>query len=133
MRTYGRDRGERGGQSIANWGDSGRSTCRLLRVLPNFTSSHCTARQRVPHRHDRRVSPVYHALERGVTPIAYLNAHLPIRPSARATRRVSAGGEVAKIIRSAAPADARVKTSSNDDGRALQARRALTSTRSTAC
>jgi sterol 14-demethylase len=47
-------------------------------VLTNFTSSHCLIGTEFRYGMTDEFAGVYHDLERGVTPLAYLNAHLPI-------------------------------------------------------
>jgi len=100
MRTYGEIVVSEVEQSIASWGDSGEiDLVDYCRVLTNFTSSHCLLGKEFRTGMTDEFARVYHALERGVTPIAYLNAHLPI-PSFRARdkARIRLEEMVAKII-----------------------------------
>lgn len=100
MRTYGEIVVSEVEQSIANWGDSGEiDLVDYCRVLTNFTSSHCLLGREFRTGMTDEFARVYHSLERGVTPIAYLNAHLPI-PSFRARdkARIRLEEMVTKII-----------------------------------
>jgi sterol 14-demethylase len=83
MRTYGEIVVEEVEQSIADWGDTGEiDLVQYCRVLTNYTSSHCLLGREFRKGMTEEFAAVYHSLERGVTPIAYLNAHLPL-PSFR--------------------------------------------------
>ncbi len=83
MRTYGETILDEVKKSIANWGDSGViDIVDYCRVLTNFTSSHCLLGAEFRNGMTDEFARVYNDLERGVTPIAYLNANLPI-PSFR--------------------------------------------------
>lgn len=83
MRTYGEIIVEEVEQSIASWGDSGEiDLVEYCRVLTNYTSSHCLLGREFRKGMTEEFAAVYHSLERGVTPVAYLNAQLPL-PSFR--------------------------------------------------
>lgn len=83
MRTYGEIIVEEVEKSIAQWGDAGEiDVVDYCRVLTNFTSSHCLIGTEFRYGMTDEFAGVYHDLERGVTPLAYLNANLPI-PSFR--------------------------------------------------
>ena len=83
MRTYGEIVVDEVERSIAGWGDSGEiELVDYCRVLTNFTSSHCLLGKEFREGMTEEFARVYQALEKGVTPIAYLNAHLPL-PSFR--------------------------------------------------
>ena len=83
MRTYGEIIVEEVEQSIAGWGDAGEiDLVEYCRVLTNYTSSHCLLGREFRKGMTEEFAAVYHSLERGVTPVAYLNAHLPL-PSFR--------------------------------------------------
>ena len=100
MRTYGEIVVSEVEQSIASWGDEGEiDLVDYCRVLTNFTSSHCLLGKEFRTGMTDEFARVYHALERGVTPIAYLNAHLPL-PSFRARdkARIRLEEMVTKII-----------------------------------
>lgn len=100
MRTYGEIVVEEVEQSIAGWGDAGEiDLVEYCRVLTNYTSSHCLLGREFRKGMTEEFAAVYHALERGVTPVAYLNAHLPL-PSFRERDRARARLEemVTRII-----------------------------------
>ena len=79
MRTYGEIIVEEVEKSIAAWGEEGEiDIVDYTRVLTNFTSSHCLIGSEFRYGMTDEFAGVYHDLERGVTPLAYLNAHLPI-------------------------------------------------------
>ncbi len=83
MRTYGETIVAEVEKSIAGWGDEGVvDFVDYCRVLTNFTSSSCLIGKEFREGMTSEFAQVYHDLERGVTPLAYLNAHLPI-PSFR--------------------------------------------------
>jgi len=84
MRTYGEIIVEEVEASIADWGDEGEiDLVDYCRVLTNFTSAHCLLGREFRHDMTHEFAQVYHDLERGITPLAYINAHLPL-PSFRA-------------------------------------------------
>ena len=90
MRTYGEIIVEEVELSLAGWGAAGElDLVEYCRVLTNFTSSHCLLGREFRKGMTEEFAAVYHSLERGVTPIAYLNAHLPL-PSFRARDRARA-------------------------------------------
>lgn len=83
MRTYGEIVVKETEDCIAAWGDHGEiDLVDFCRYLTNFTSSHCLLGREFRTGMTEEFARVYHSLERGVTPIAYLNAHLPL-PSFR--------------------------------------------------
>jgi sterol 14alpha-demethylase len=83
MRTYGEIVVEEVEESLRSWGDAGEiELVDYCRVLTNYTSSHCLLGKEFRKGMTEEFARVYTALERGVTPIAYLNAHLPL-PSFR--------------------------------------------------
>jgi sterol 14-demethylase len=90
MRSYGEIVVEEVEQSIAGWGERGEiELVDYCRVLTNYTSSHCLLGREFRKGMTEEFAAVYHSLERGVTPIAYLNAHLPL-PSFRERDRARA-------------------------------------------
>ncbi len=90
MRTYGEIVVEEVEESIAGWGERGElDLVSYCRVLTNYTSSHCLLGREFRRGMTEEFAAVYHSLEGGVTPIAYLNAHLPL-PSFRARDRARA-------------------------------------------
>jgi sterol 14-demethylase len=83
MRTYGEIIVREVEQSLESWGDEGViDFVDYCRVLTNFTSATCLIGPEFREGMTEEFARVYHDLERGVTPIAYLNAHLPL-PSFR--------------------------------------------------
>lgn len=83
MRTYGETIVAEVEESVADWGHEGElDIVDFCRVLTNFTSSHCLLGREFRQGMTEEFAAVYHDLERGVTPVAYLNAHLPL-PSFR--------------------------------------------------
>ncbi len=79
MRTYGEIILDEVEKSIADWGDSGEiDIVDYCRVLTNFTSSHCLLGREFREDMTDEFARIYHDLERGVTPLAYINANLPI-------------------------------------------------------
>jgi sterol 14-demethylase len=90
MRTYGEIIVEEVEASIADWGDEGEiDLVDYCRVLTNFTSAHCLLGREFRHDMTEEFAEIYHDLERGITPLAYINAHLPL-PSFRARDRARA-------------------------------------------
>ncbi len=83
MRTYGETILAEVEKSIEGWGDEGEiDVVDYCRVLTNFTSSHCLLGREFREGMTDEFARIYHDLERGVTPLAYIDAHLPI-PSFR--------------------------------------------------
>lgn len=83
MRTYGGIIVDEVEQSVAGWGDEGElDFVDYCRVLTNFTSSHCLLGREFREEMTDEFARVYHDLERGVTPAAYISPHLPL-PSFR--------------------------------------------------
>lgn len=79
MRTYGEAVVYETEQTTADWGDSGTlDFVEFCRVLTNFTSSRCLLGKEFREGMNEEFASVYHDLEQGVTPLAYINAHLPI-------------------------------------------------------
>ncbi len=84
MRTYAEIIVEEVETSIADWGDEGEiDLVDYCRILTNYTSAHCLLGREFRHDMTHEFAEIYHALERGITPLAYINAHLPL-PSFRA-------------------------------------------------
>jgi sterol 14-demethylase len=83
MRTYGEAVVYETEQNIRPWGEAGViDFVDFCRVLTNFTSSRCLLGKEFREGMTEEFAAVYHDLEKGVTPLAYINAHLPI-PSFR--------------------------------------------------
>lgn len=79
MRTYGEIVVAEVEKSLESWGDSGEiDLVDYCRVLTNYTSSACLIGSEFREGMTDEFARVYHDLERGVTPIAYINAKLPI-------------------------------------------------------
>ena len=79
MRTYGEAVVHETEESVRGWGDQGTlDFVEFCRVLTNFTSSRCLLGREFREGMNDEFASVYHDLEMGVTPLAYLNAHLPI-------------------------------------------------------
>ena len=100
MRTYAEIIVEEVETSIADWGDEGEiDLVDYCRVLTNYTSAHCLLGREFRHDMTHEFAEVYHALERGITPLAYINAHLPL-PSFRARdkARVRLVGMIGEIV-----------------------------------
>src|SRR5262249_34304729 len=79
MRTYGEAVVKETDEAIRPWGEAGVvDFVGFCRVLTNLTSSPCLLGREVREGMSAEFASVYHDLERGVTPLAYINAHLPI-------------------------------------------------------
>ena len=84
MRTYGEAVVKEVAETTEAWGESGvLDFVAFCRVLTNYTSSRCLLGKEFREGMNEEFAEVYTDLERGVTPLAYINAHLPI-PSFRA-------------------------------------------------
>ncbi|MEO6953932.1 MAG: cytochrome P450 [Polyangia bacterium] len=84
MRTYGEAVVKEVAETTEAWGESGvLDFVAFCRVLTNYTSSRCLLGKEFREGMTEEFAEVYTDLERGVTPLAYINAHLPI-PSFRA-------------------------------------------------
>lgn len=78
MRTYGEAVVLETSQTVEPWGQSGVvDFVEFCRVLTNFTSSRCLLGKEFREGMSEEFAAVYHDLEAGVTPLAYVNAHLP--------------------------------------------------------
>lgn len=79
MRTYGETVLEEVERSLEDWGDEGEiDVVDYCRVLTNFTSSACLLGHEFREGMTDEFARIYHDLERGVTPLAYINANLPL-------------------------------------------------------
>jgi sterol 14-demethylase len=97
MRTYGEAIVREVEQSIASWGEIGVvDLVEYCRVLTNFTSSRCLLGPEFRDGMNEEFAAIYHDLERGITPIAYLNPHLPL-PAFR--RRDQARVRLVELVR----------------------------------
>jgi sterol 14alpha-demethylase len=101
MRTYGEAVVLETEQSIRPWGQTGVvDFVEFCRVLTNFTSSRCLLGKEFREGMSDEFAAVYHDLEGGLTPLAYLNAHLPIPSFKRRDRaRVRMVEMISEIIR----------------------------------
>ncbi len=79
MRTYGEAIIHETEETIRPWGKTGVvDFVDFCRSLTNFTSSRCLLGKEFREGMSEEFASVYHDLEGGVTPLAYVNAHLPI-------------------------------------------------------
>jgi sterol 14-demethylase len=79
MRAYGEAVVLETENCVSAWGQEGTvDFVEFCRVLTNFTSSRCLLGREFREGMNEEFAAVYHDLEQGVTPLAYLNAHLPI-------------------------------------------------------
>jgi sterol 14-demethylase len=79
MRSYAEVITKEVARSIAGFGDHGvLDMYEYTKVLTNFTSSACLLGREFREDMTEEFARVYSDLERGITPLAYLNAHLPI-------------------------------------------------------
>jgi sterol 14-demethylase len=98
MRTYGEAVVLETEESTRAWGKSGVvDFVEFCRVLTNFTSSRCLLGKEFREGMSEEFASVYHDLEGGVTPLAYIDAHLPV-PSFR--RRDKARVRMVEMISS---------------------------------
>jgi sterol 14-demethylase len=98
MRTYGEAVVHETEQTVAQWGERGVvDFVDFCRVLTNFTSSRCLLGAEFRERMSEEFASVYHDLEGGVTPLAYIDPHLPV-PSFR--RRDRARERMVEMIAS---------------------------------
>jgi sterol 14-demethylase len=128
MRTYGEAVVHETEQNTKDWGEAGVvDFVDFCRVLTNFTSSRCLLGKEFREGMTEEFAAVYHDLEKGVTPLAYINAHLPI-PSFR--KRDKARVRMVEMITRVIRARLRDRTQGEDflqtlmearysDGRAL--------------
>jgi sterol 14alpha-demethylase len=79
MRSYAEVIANEVARSIGGLGDDGvLDMYEYTKVLTNFTSSACLLGREFRENMTEEFARVYSDLERGITPLAYLNAHLPI-------------------------------------------------------
>jgi sterol 14-demethylase len=79
MRSYGEVIAREVERSLDAWADEGViDMYEYTKVLTNFTSSTCLLGREFREDMTEEFASVYSDLERGITPLAYLNAHLPI-------------------------------------------------------
>jgi sterol 14-demethylase len=79
MRTYGEAVVRETEETIRPWGETGVvDFVEFCRVLTNFTSARCLLGREFREGMSDEFARVYHDLEVGASPLAYVNAHLPI-------------------------------------------------------
>ena len=100
MRTYGEAVVKEVEDMLGSWGDAGSlDFVDFCRVLTNFTSSRCLLGKEFREGMTEEFAAVYHDLERGVMPLAYINAHLPIPAFIKRDRaRVKMVSMITRII-----------------------------------
>jgi sterol 14-demethylase len=100
MRTYGEAVVGETQATVRGWGEAGVvDFVDYCRVLTNFTSSRCLLGKEFREGMNEEFAAVYHDLEQGVTPLAYVNAHLPIPSFIRRDRaRVKMVEMITRII-----------------------------------
>src|SRR5262249_49181626 len=90
MRTYAEVILDEVNRSIRTWGAEGEvDLVDYCRILTNYTSSHCLLGKEFRERMTSEFAHVYHDLERGVTPLGFIDPYLPI-PSFRRRDRARA-------------------------------------------
>src|SRR4051812_23304154 len=101
MRTYGEAVVYETETNVRGWGEAGvLDFVEFCRVLTNFTPSRCLLGKEFREGMTEEFAAVYHALEKGVTPLAYITAPLPI-PSfwKRDRARVKMVDMITRIVR----------------------------------
>lgn len=92
MRTYAAKIVREVESMIADWGNSGTvELVELMKRLTIYTSSHCLLGAEFRYELNDEFARIYHDLERGVQPIAYIHPYLPLpsfRRRDRARRRL---------------------------------------------
>ena len=101
MRTYGEAVVFETEETTRAWGQTGVvDFVELCRALTSFTSSRCLLGKEFREGMSEEFARVYHDLEGGVTPLAYLNAHLPIPSFKKRDRaRVRMVEMISEIVR----------------------------------
>jgi sterol 14-demethylase len=112
MRTYAEVIAREVDRSLTTWGHGGvMDMYEYTKVLTNFTSSTCLLGQQFRDEMTDEFARVYSDLERGITPLAYLHAHLPIPAFRKRDRaRVRLMAMIGQLI-----ADRRRKNIEGDD------------------
>jgi sterol 14-demethylase len=78
MKAYGQLIAEEVAASLESWGDEGEiDFVRYCQTLTNFTSSRCLLGPEFRGEMNEEFSAVYFDLERGITPLAFINPYLP--------------------------------------------------------
>ena len=100
MRTYSTYITDEVEQSLGAWGQEGVvGLVDYCAALTNFTSSRCLLGPEFRTEMNEEFSRIYHDLERGIVPIAYFNAHLPLPVFRRRDKaRARLGEMVSEIV-----------------------------------
>jgi sterol 14-demethylase len=100
MRSYGEVISKEVERSLSTWGDDGvLDMYEYTAILTNFTSSTCLLGREFREEMTDEFAEIYHDLERGITPLAFINAHLPTPSFRRRDRaRVRLVEMITKII-----------------------------------
>jgi sterol 14-demethylase len=101
MRSYGEVIAKEVERSVSTWGDEGvLDMYEYTAVLTNFTSSTCLLGREFREEMTFEFAAIYHDLERGITPLAFINAHLPTPSFRKRDRaRIRLVELITKIIR----------------------------------
>jgi sterol 14-demethylase len=89
-------------QMIANWGDTGEiDLLEFMKELTIYTSSHCLLGDEFRYELNEEFAKIYHDLEKGVNPLAFVFPYLPLpvfrrRDKARARLQELVTGIIAK-------------------------------------
>ncbi len=92
-------------QMIADWGDSGEiDLLEFMKELTIYTSSHCLLGHEFRYELNQEFAEIYHDLEKGVNPLAFVFPNLPLpvfrrRDKARARLQELVTGIIAKRAR----------------------------------
>ncbi|MDP6943311.1 MAG: cytochrome P450 [Myxococcota bacterium] len=99
MRTYSGYIVDEVERSLEGWGESGVvPLVDYFAELTNFTSSRCLLGPEFRGEMSEEFSRVYHDMERGIVPIAFFNAHLPLPSFRRRDRARARLGEMVSAI-----------------------------------
>lgn len=100
MRAYGEIIAGEVTQALSSWGDTGTiDIYEFSMTTTSFTSSHCLLGPEFRQEMSAEFAQVYHDLERGILPIGYINAYLPIPAFRRRDKaRARLGEMVSEII-----------------------------------
>jgi sterol 14-demethylase len=99
MRAYGEIIAGEVTQALSSWGTSGTiDIYDFAQVTTSFTSSHCLLGREFRMEMSDEFARVYHDLERGILPIGYINAYLPIPAFRRRDKARARLGEMVSTI-----------------------------------
>ena len=102
MRTYAQVIVQEVEQMIADWGDTGEiDLLEFMKELTIYTSSHCLLGDEFRYELNEEFAKIYHDLEKGVNPLAFVFPYLPLpvfrrRDKARARLQELVTGIIAK-------------------------------------